>query len=223
MLKKKLTIQDYIIILANLIPIYGVWFMGWSAKEAFVIYALETIILGLMTVIKLLIATLYRGTDKWYNKASVQQVSGLFFILFFVMHYGLFVAVQTSLLSSSAGFDKGNGFFHFFFHWYEYIDNNNAWMLAGFVVSYLATDLLPFLARGQYRTVPMMLLMFQPYGRIFIQQVIVIIGSMFLTLGADKGFIVVFAAVKIFFEVYFSFDKILNKTMSDMERESGKQ
>lgn len=94
-------------------------------------------------------------------------------------------------------------------------------MLAGFVVSYLATDLLPFLARGQYRTVPMMLLMFQPYGRIFIQQVIVIVGSMFLALGADKGFILVFATVKIFFEVYFSFDKILNKTMTDMEKESG--
>jgi hypothetical protein len=95
-------------------------------------------------------------------------------------------------------------------------------MLAGFVVSYLATDLFPFLARGQHRTVPMMLLMFQPYGRIFIQQVIVIIGSMFLALGADKGFILVFAVVKIIFEVYFSFDKIFNRTMSGMERESGK-
>jgi hypothetical protein len=66
----------------------------------------------------------------------------------------------------------------------------------------------------------MMLLMFQPYGRIFVQQVIVIIGSMFLALGSDKGFILIFAVVKIIADVYLSFDKILDKTMSDMEKES---
>lgn len=222
MFKKQLQIKDYILILANLIPVYGVWFMGWSAREAFVIYALETIILGLLTVTKLLITTLYRPTDKWYANNTVSQVSGLFFIVFFVLHYGLFVAVQTSIISTAIGVD-GKGFFHFFFNWYEYIDHNNQWMLAGFVVSYLATDLLPFLAKGHYKVVPMMLLMFQPYGRIFVQQVIVIIGSMFLALGSDKGFILIFAVVKIIADVYLSFDKILDKTMSDMEKESRQQ
>jgi hypothetical protein len=220
MFKKKLRISDYIIILANLIPVYGVWFLGWSAREAFVIYAMETIILGLLTILKLLIATLYRGTDKWYANNSVSQVSGLFFIFFFTIHYGLFVAIQTSLISSSITTGGKDGFFHFFFHWYEYIDSENVWILGGFVASYLATDLFPFLAKGQYRTVPMMLLMFQPYGRIFVQQVIVIIGSMFLALGSGKGFILVFAVVKIIADLYLSFDKIINKAMTDMEKET---
>ena len=63
----------------------------------------------------------------------------------------------------------------------------------------------------------MMQLMFQPYGRIFIQQFTVILGSMFLTFGAGKIFILVFAAVKIYFEVFVNYDGILNKTMEDMK------
>lgn len=69
----------------------------------------------------------------------------------------------------------------------------------------------------------MMKVMFQPYGRIFIQQFTVILGSMFLSFGFGKGFILVFASAKILFEVYFNFDTILNKAMKDMEKESGKQ
>ena len=61
----------------------------------------------------------------------------------------------------------------------------------------------------------MMQLMFQPYGRIFIQQVTVILGSMFLSFGAGKIFIIIFAAVKIFFEVFVNYDGILNKAMEE--------
>jgi hypothetical protein len=68
---------------------------------------------------------------------------------------------------------------------------------------------------------PMMLLMFQPYGRIFVQQITVIVGSIFLSFGAGKIFILIFAAIKIFFEVFVNYDRILNKTMEDMKKDSG--
>jgi uncharacterized membrane protein len=54
--------------------------------------------------------------------------------------------------------------------------------------------------------------MFQPYGRIFIQQVTVILGSMFLSFGAGKIFILVFALIKIFFEVIVDFDLIIRRS-----------
>jgi hypothetical protein len=62
------------------------------------------------------------------------------------------------------------------------------------------------------------LVMFQPYGRIFIQQFTVILGSMFLGFGWGKGFILVFAFAKILFEVFFNFDEILNKSMADIKK-----
>jgi hypothetical protein len=47
MIKRKLTEADWFLILINLLPVYGVWFEGWSAKEVFLVHCLETIIIGL--------------------------------------------------------------------------------------------------------------------------------------------------------------------------------
>jgi hypothetical protein len=221
---KKLTRNDWLIIVTNLIPVLGVWFLGWSAIEVFMVYALETLIIGLLTIVKLLIATIARGNDTWYNQGSRSQVSGLFFIVFFILHYGIFVMVQMSIFAQVSGITPDNkGMFHFFFNWWEYINEDIAWMLGTFVLSYLIRDLLPFLQKKEYRSVPMMILMFQPYGRILIQQFTVILGSMFLTFKLGVAFILVFALVKIFAEVYLNFENILNRTAKELEKRSGEQ
>jgi len=152
------------------------------------------------------------------------MVSGLFFMFFFTFHFGLFAAVQTSIFSQVSGIAKeGSGLLHFFFHWYSYINRDIAIMLGGLVVSYLIRSFIPFVLSGEYKTISMMKVMFQPYGRIFIQQLTVIVGSMFLALGFGKGFIFVFVLAKIFFEVYVNFDGLLNKAMTDLEKQSGKK
>jgi hypothetical protein len=222
--KRKLTRDDFFLIAANLIPVFGVWFLGWSATDAFIVYAMETLIAGVMTLLKLAVMTVARGKDDWHNQGSTTKVSGLFFMFFFTLHFGLFAGVQTTIFSQTGNIvPPGKGLFYFFFHWYSYINNDIAIMLGGIVVSYLVRNFIPFIIKGEYKTVPMMYVMFQPYGRIFIQQFTVILGSMFLSFGFGKGFILVFAAAKIFFEVYFNFDSILNKAMKDMGKESGKQ
>src|SRR6187401_2695222 len=91
------------------------------------------------------------------------------------------------------------------------------------VVSYgirLTTD---FIMTGEYKTSSLGYLMFQPYGRIFVQQVTVILGSMLLSFGAGKIFILVFALIKIFFEVYIDFDFLLRKAAKGELKESGEQ
>lgn len=219
MLKRKLSKADFFIILSNLIPVYGVWFLGWSAVDVFIVYALETLLIGAITILKMLIATLFKGKDTWYNQGTSSNVSGLFFIFFFILHFGLFAAAQTAIFSASANINPpGSGMLHFFFHFYEYINGDIAIMLAGFGISYLAWNFIPFLLRQEYKTTPMMLLMFQPYGRIFIQQFTVILGSMFLSFGLGKGFILVFAIAKIFFDIMVNFDGILNKSMKDLQK-----
>ena len=49
-IKKKLTQSDWLLIAANLVPVYGVWFQNWSAKEVFIVYCFETIIIGFFTL-----------------------------------------------------------------------------------------------------------------------------------------------------------------------------
>jgi hypothetical protein len=223
--KRKLSFNDFLIIITNLVPVYGVWFEGWSATEAFIVYALETIIIGLFTILKLLMATLARKQDTWYNGEQKTQVSGFFFIFFFFMHFGLFALVQMSIFAQSADINPpGAGMTYFFFHWWEFINRDIAIMLFGFILSYFMRSFYPFVADKYYQTQSMTLMMFQPYGRIFIQQFTVIIGSMFLTFHGDKIFILIFALIKIVFELYFHFEAYLDKSVGDLEKLSpGKQ
>jgi Family of unknown function (DUF6498) len=222
--KRKLTQGDILAILANLVPVYGVWALGWNAVEVFTVYALETLLVGMLTLLKMAIVTLSKGKDTWHNQGTSTEVSGLFFMFFFTVHFGIFAAVQTSIFSQSANIaPPGSGMLHFFFHWYTYVNKDIAIMLCAFVVSYLGRSFIPFIASGEYKTISMMKLMFQPYGRIFIQQFTVILGSMFLSFGAGKIFILVFALAKIYFDVYVNFDSLLNKTMTDMDKQNEKQ
>jgi hypothetical protein len=218
-LKRRLTRGDLYLIAANLLPVYGVWVLGWNAIEVFVVYALETLILGMLTVVKLIIASMHGNRHDWYAGGHKSKQSGLLFIVFFIIHYGLFAAVQTSIFSESAGINPpGSSMLYFFFHWYHYINQNIALMLGGFLVSYMANSFIPFIVNREYKTTPMMKLMFQPYGRIFIQQITVILGSMVLVVGDGKVFVLIFALVKIYVDVYLNFDALLNRSLKDMEQ-----
>lgn len=225
MFKRDLTPSDYILIAVNLLPIIGVWTWNWNPKEIFLVYCLESIIMGILTLTKMGIVTIIRKKDNWYNNGSTTQQSGLFFMLFFLVHYGIFVGVQMSIFFSVSGFGEGHHInaLNFFYKWPGLLSIDSMLMLGSFVFCYGFKMIVDFLYSGQYKTISLSLLMFQPYGRIFIQQITVIVGSMFLSYGAGKIFILIFALVKIFFEVYINFDGLLNKSMKEMESESGKQ
>ena len=53
-----------------------------APPDAFIVYALETIIIGAMTLLKLLVLTIVRRKDDWYTGESRIKVSGLVFMLF---------------------------------------------------------------------------------------------------------------------------------------------
>jgi Family of unknown function (DUF6498) len=211
--KKRLTQGDWSLIIANLIPVAGVLFLNWNAKEVFLVYCLETIIIGLFTLLKMLITGLVVKKDVWQNQGAVTKQPFWFFMLFFLVHYGMFVAVQMGIFFGVSGIGDENGitFFNFFSKWPSLLTNEAYIMLGVFIVSYgfrLTTD---FILTGDYKTSSLGYLMFQPYGRIFVQQVTVILGSMFLSFGAGKVFILIFALIKIFFEVFIDFDLLIKK------------
>ena len=224
MLRKKLNSSDWILIVANLLPVIGVWFWGWHPTEAFIVYALETMMIGIMTVCKLLAATFAKGKDDWYANGKKTQQSGFFFILFFIAHFGIFALVQTTMFSQAAGITPpGSGLFHFFFKWYTYVNNDVLYMLLAFSISYIIRSFIPFIANNEHKTTSFLLIMFQPYGRIIIQQFTVILGSMFLALGAGKMFILVFVGIKIFFELFIDYEGSWNKLIDKVKKTSSEQ
>lgn len=64
-------------------------------------------------------------------------------------------------------------------------------------------------------------LMFQPYVRIFIQQFVLISGSMFLVFGLGKIFIVIFVLARFYMELFLNIDNRINKALEAHKFKTG--
>jgi len=213
MFKHRLIPTDYLLILVNLVPLYGVWFDGWDARMVFLVYCLETIIIGIMTVLKMAGLTLFvKSAEHWKINGKSTRLIGWFLIIFFILHYGIFVFVQTQLFFGVSGMMKGTSLISGYAQIPALLGNEGKILLAIFICYYTLEMLFSFFLSGNYKTVSMVRLMFQPYGRIFIQQLVVILGSIFLSFGAGRIFILVFVVIRILAEVFLRFDRLLGVT-----------
>lgn len=210
MFKRKLTTGEYLLIIVNLIPLYGVWFEGWNASQMFLVYCLETIIIGIVNVLKMACVTFFvRKKDTWQNGGKSTMLSGWFFIFFFIMHYGFFVFVQTQIFFSVSGLVPGGSFLTSYSKIPALLGDNGKLMLLIFIAYYTFQNVFDFFLSGNYKTISLGRLMFEPYIRIFVQQFVVILGSMFLSFGAGKIFILIFIIIKIFFELSVNYNRLL--------------
>ena len=210
MFKRALTKSDFLLILVNLIPLYGVWFEGWDPKQVFLVYCLETVIVGLVNVVKMACVTIFvKKKDVWENGGSTTMQSGWFFIFFFIIHYGFFVFVQTQMFFAVTGMIPNGSMLMRYSQIPELLGPNGRLLLLIFIAYYSVQNIFSFFSSGTYKTISMGRLMFEPYLRIFVQQLVVILGSIFLTFGAGRVFILIFIIVKIFFEVYVNLGRYL--------------
>jgi len=212
-LKRRLTYTDIFLILANMVPVAGVWAGKWNAADVFIVYCLESVIAGLYNVLMMLVTTQIKKKDVWQNGNSETMVSGYGFIVFFIVHYGFFVWIQMSIFLDVSGY-KGHAFSitsvaDFFIHLRSNISPAIQWVLLLFIISNGVVVVKNFMLTGVYKTASLGTLMFAPYARIFVQQFCVILGSFFLQFGGGAIFILVFAAVKTFFEIILDYEKMI--------------
>jgi hypothetical protein len=211
--RKKFTANDALIIAVNLIPLFGVWFWNWNAKEMFLVYCLESVIAGLYTVLQMLLVAFIKKKDVWDDRTGA-IMPGLGFVFFFIVHFGLFLFVQLSIFLSLLHFpglqDFGAGF-NFILHFPRYLSGDAMLVLVIFVFSYGVMVTRKFLWTGNYKTASLGMLMFTPYPRIFVQQFVVILGTFFFAFGdaGTKIFMLVFVAIKVFFEIMLDFERIM--------------
>ncbi|MBC7848962.1 MAG: hypothetical protein H7Y31_04470 [Chitinophagaceae bacterium] len=214
MLKKRLSPSELLLIAVNLIPVWGVWFEGWDPREVFFVYCLETVIIGLFTLVRFAIAGSVKKTDVWNKtETTVTKMPTLFFMVFFLIHYGFFVAVQLTIFLEVSGAERSFGIsnpWQFVTNFTTYLSKPNQWLLLAFVISYGFVMIKDFLWTGAYKTTPLNVIMFEPYGRIFVQQFTVIVGSMFLGFGAGKAFITIFVLFKLLVDVLIDYRRIIS-------------
>jgi hypothetical protein len=163
---------------ANLVPLAGVLFFGWSVFATLLLFWVENVIVGAFNVLRMLVAQPQIGA-MWAVK--------LFMIPFFTFHYGMFVTVHGIFVLTlfgggvaSRGFPTSATFIH-------------AVQLAGIApaawglaLSHAVSFAFNYIGAGQYKSALVPALMFRPYGRVMVLH-IVILGGGFLvaTLGSS--------------------------------------
>ena len=233
------------LILANLIPLGGVLFFGWSTFAIVVVYWTENVILGVINVLKMACAApssraIERGftSDKSPDDneqklkdfvvnhargaAIGHHLSKFFFIPFFTVHYGLFCLVHGVFVFSLLGDDKGMpaGPLAAGPHFFARIQQEGlTWAVAALAASHLFSFFSNYLARGEYRQSTVPALMFQPYGRIVVLHVAILGGAfLILSLGSRVWMLVILVVGKTILDIALHLAEHRLKTNSNLEQ-----
>jgi Family of unknown function (DUF6498) len=222
--KKSLLPSDYLIILMNLIPLAGVWLLGWDPAQMFIIYCFESIIIGMFTILKMALLPFIGPQDYWETQKKNRYLLTLGFILFFILHYGIFVTVQLVIFTSTSEISDTLNPFKVFSKSSQILDGYTRIMFIVFIGVYALQTSIEYIFKKGYKDAHIAMLMIAPYMRIFVQQFVVILGGVFLSAGAGKLFMLFFVAVKLFFEVRIDYDAYLSSLKDKFKKPfSGKQ
>lgn len=152
--------------------------MGWA--DAFIIvmiYFFETLLIGIIQIIKMLI------TGRYGEKQRREGGSTIAMILFFMVHYSMFVGIQSVFVflffdSSHVGITYPANILSNFGYALSYSEVRYGllFIFCGLIFQMITN----FIREGKYNNFTVQTLMFQPYLRIFIQQFVVIISGFFI-------------------------------------------
>lgn len=186
-------------LLANLLPLYGVWFWNWDAKQIFLVYCLESVIVGLMTIGRMTLTGLFGSSSSQTSTNSGSAWVGL--VLFFIVHYGFFLAIQMGIFFGVSNMiPKARGPFETIQAIPSVMTLQSWMMLLALWAAYMMDMVMNFIIPKKFHETNIYMEMFRPYPRVVVQQFVVIIGSFFLLFGAAKIFIAVFIAIKLWVE-----------------------
>jgi uncharacterized protein DUF6498 len=173
-----------LLVAANLVPLVGVLFLGWDVRTILVMYWLENGIVGVLNVVRMLAA---QGPDQ-QGQASLPAKAGL--AAFFAVHYGIFwmvhgvfvMTITAPLGFLSTGFESP----------LDAVTQDSGILLGAtaLLASHLASLLLNYFGKGEYKRVSPVIQMFSPYVRVFVLHLTVIIGG-FVIIGLGQPVLLV--------------------------------
>lgn len=177
------------VVIGNLIPFFGVLFLGWNAAQILILYWVENVILGLLTLPRLIVASQSAG-------------EGAFLGGFFIVHYGMFCFghLTFALLIVSDFADEAGGLYGGLFRLLR--EPSFQWAVVAVAAVNLVAQIREWWWPGQWRTADPKLEMFKPYGRIFVLHLTVLFGAAVATmLGAPAGAILILCLLKAALEL----------------------
>ena len=197
--RTELTVPQLALLLANLIPLFGVLFLDWDVGGIIVLYWAENLVIGLYTILKMLIT-------------GGSGAIGL--ILFFCLHYGGFSAVHglfvlklteyAGISAMPAAETSWPGPLVLVEKLYNLVSSiltaapdEILWVLLAMVLSHGVSFLVLFIGQGEYRETTTSKLMRAPYTRVAVLHATVIIGAfLIIKLESPIGLLLALVALK---------------------------
>src|SRR6185312_2143413 len=158
------------LVLANLVPVFGVLVLNWEVFPLMFLFWFENVIVGGFNVLKML-------TNQ---PASVLMWIGkLFIIPFFCFHYGMFTFVHGIFVIGLFGnrFVQGHGFPNVSTVLDVVAEYKLGWAILGLTVSHGVSFVTNYIGKGEYQRVGLQQLMNQPYGRIMVMHFAILFGG----------------------------------------------
>lgn len=185
---KLTSLSTQALIIANLVPIAGMVFLGWKLSDVMVLYWAESAVIGFFNLCKIAVI------GRW-----MALLAGPFFI----GHFGGFMSVHflfiyTLFVNGAQGGNLSDG---------ELADVAqlfvNLWpALAALFVSHAFSFFKNFMGRHEYRGRTLKNQMSEPYSRIiFMHLVLIFGGGLTLILGELTAVLLIVIGLKIFFDV----------------------
>jgi hypothetical protein len=153
----------FLLVMANLVPLAGVFLLDWQVADIMLLFWFESAIIGIFNILKMF---------------KISGITALFFSLFFLGHFGAFMAGH--LLFIFALFIDGNGPSSSLAEVTGIFKGLWPGILALFI-SHAFSYRVNFLGRQEYENVTLKEQMSKPYTRIILMHLTIIFGG-FLTL-----------------------------------------
>jgi hypothetical protein len=185
------------LVVSNLIPIFGICFLGWDLYAILFLFWSENLIAGVFNVLAMAACTRMR-----YPFTHIRW--GV--ILFFIFHFGMFTVfhgcclytLSHRALAERMGLEDPTvielATEALYAIWTPFV---------ALVVSYTVSFVLNFLWRGEFRRVSIMVLMLRPYGRLVLLQVALLVGGAIAAPFGQHGVIVaLLMLLKVVFDLF---------------------
>jgi Family of unknown function (DUF6498) len=179
------------LLVANLVPMYGVFVLGWEVFPLILLFWLENIVIGVVNVLKILTA---RPDDRmwWVGKA--------FLIPFFIVHYGGFTFVHGifvfALFGGATPFAPADMSASAVLHTIR--SSGVLWGALALLASHGLSFVTNYLGAGEYRNADPKVLMGQPYARVIVLHLTIIFGGfVMVALGSPRAGLLLLVLLKI--------------------------
>ena len=163
-------------LIVDLLPVYAVIAWGWNAVPLVMLYWMENIVTGVMTIPRIFVSSLRFGIGG--------LLGGIFLSAFFVVHYGLFCLVHGAFLVAFASFSNQQsmenvpfadleGIFRYGLQSGLHID----WIIYIIAAFQLVVFLVEFIWKGEWKRSSPDKEMMAPYGRIVVLHFGIFVGA----------------------------------------------